>query len=85
MIRAMLFEMSAWLQFYVKRQDSIVDTHGSSRKGGASAHGVFYTVAQALFYVIAFRHKDLTNTKKSMILLVDFSWYQIYIYILFQI
>lgn len=56
----MLKQMSQWIHSYISSQDSLQSANSDIR-----VHSVFYAVCQALFYLIAFRHKDLTDTKKS--------------------
>lgn len=54
-------EMSNWIHSYIAAQDSLECANSDVR-----VHTVFYAVCQALFYVIAFRHKGLVDTKKRM-------------------
>ena len=39
-----------------------------------SKHGPFYSACQAIFYVFAFRHSDLTSSKERMKRLQGLSW-----------
>lgn len=52
--------MAAWIHSYITTQDGLECLNSDVR-----VHAVFYSVCQALFYVISFRHKDLVNTRKS--------------------
>lgn len=52
--------MSDWAHSYISAQDSLECANSDVR-----VHTVFYSVCQALFYIVAFRHKDLVDTKKS--------------------
>lgn len=53
-MKACLDVTSGWLHHYIDSQD------GSERNvPDASFHGPFFSVCQALFYVFAFRHKEL--------------------------
>lgn len=61
-VKDTMTEMSKWIQSYIDNED------GSKRCDlqDKRIHGVFYTTCQALFYVIAFRHKDLVQNKGLM-------------------
>ena len=61
MLKGTLQQMADWIHAYIATQDGLECVNSDLR-----IHVVFYTVCQALFYVVAFRHKDLVNTKKSM-------------------
>lgn len=65
MVKGTLQQMADWIHSYIATQDGLECVNSDLR-----LHSVFYTVCQALFYVISFRHKDLVNTKKSNILSV---------------
>ncbi|XP_066907674.1 RNA polymerase I-specific transcription initiation factor RRN3 [Halyomorpha halys] len=56
-VKDMVSEMANWLHSYVDNHD------GSSSCFDHRVHSVFYTTCQALFYIIAFRHKDLVENK----------------------
>ncbi|XP_060528989.1 RNA polymerase I-specific transcription initiation factor RRN3 isoform X2 [Cylas formicarius] len=64
MIKSSLREISDWIHTYVTNQDGLESINCDVR-----VHSVFYSVCQALFYVIAFRHKDLITTKKNIMFL----------------
>ncbi|XP_012272863.1 RNA polymerase I-specific transcription initiation factor RRN3 [Orussus abietinus] len=64
LLTAMLQEMSQWVHSYVSSQDSLECVNSDVR-----VHSVFYSVCQAMFYLIAFRHKDLVDTKKNLLIL----------------
>lgn len=53
--------MCPWIHYYINSQEDtskvVVDAH---------IHGAFYSVCQAVFYVVAFRHKELTDSKKGL-------------------
>ncbi|XP_044732243.1 RNA polymerase I-specific transcription initiation factor RRN3 [Chrysoperla carnea] len=53
--------ISDWLHSYIGNQDGLESMHADAR-----VHTVFYSVCQALFYVVAFRHKDLIQSRKSL-------------------
>ncbi|XP_015595877.1 RNA polymerase I-specific transcription initiation factor RRN3 [Cephus cinctus] len=63
-LKTMLFEMSSWIHSYISSQDSLECANSDVR-----VHTVFYSVCQSLFYLIAFRHKDLVETKKNLMFL----------------
>ncbi|KAF4521836.1 hypothetical protein B566_EDAN003710 [Ephemera danica] len=59
-LRTMLRQMSDWCHAYVAAQQDATSCD-------VRQHPVFYTVCQALFYVVAFRHADLVNTNKGLL------------------
>ncbi|XP_046628469.1 RNA polymerase I-specific transcription initiation factor RRN3 [Neodiprion virginianus] len=63
-IKTTLLKMSMWIHSYISSQDSLECANSDVR-----VHGVFYTVCQAMFYVIAFRHKHLVETRKNLLFL----------------
>ncbi|EFA10824.2 RNA polymerase I-specific transcription initiation factor RRN3 [Tribolium castaneum] len=64
MLKGTLQQMAEWIHSYIATQDGLECVNSDLR-----LHSVFYTVCQALFYVISFRHKDLVNTKKNVVFL----------------
>ncbi|CAH1399396.1 unnamed protein product [Nezara viridula] len=56
-VKDLVSEMANWLHSYIDNHD------GSSGCQDNRIHSVFYTTCQALFYIIAFRHKDLVENK----------------------
>uniref|UniRef100_A0A1B6CIL8 RNA polymerase I-specific transcription initiation factor RRN3 n=1 Tax=Clastoptera arizonana TaxID=38151 RepID=A0A1B6CIL8_9HEMI len=58
-----LTDMTQWIHGYISNQD------GATVNYDSRVHVVFYSVCQALFYLIAFRHKDLVNHNKGLIFL----------------
>ncbi|XP_018329477.1 RNA polymerase I-specific transcription initiation factor RRN3 [Agrilus planipennis] len=61
MLKGTLQQMAGWVHSYIAAQDGIDCINADVR-----VHTVFYSVCQAIFYVIAFRHKDLLNSKKGL-------------------
>lgn len=61
LVKSFLTEMSNWAQQYIQRSDAV----GSS--SSLKAHLVFYSVCQAIFYVIAFRSRELTADRNSLL------------------
>uniref|UniRef100_A0AAG5DHT5 RNA polymerase I-specific transcription initiation factor RRN3 n=1 Tax=Anopheles atroparvus TaxID=41427 RepID=A0AAG5DHT5_ANOAO len=59
-LKSMLHEMSHWAHNYIQRCDSM--QYNQSLK----AHLVFYSVCQAIFYVVAFRSRHLTSDAKNL-------------------
>lgn len=59
-LKSMLLEMSHWVHNYIQRSDSM--HHNQSLK----AHLLFYSVCQAIFYVVAFRSNHLTSSSKNL-------------------
>ncbi|KAF5273907.1 hypothetical protein FQA39_LY01022 [Lamprigera yunnana] len=64
MIKGTLQQIAEWIHLYILTQDE----HGCINSD-IRIHIVFYSVCQAFFYIIAFRHKDLVNKKKDIIFL----------------
>ncbi|XP_011307388.1 RNA polymerase I-specific transcription initiation factor RRN3 [Fopius arisanus] len=64
LITRVIEEMSTWIHSYISTQDSLECANSDVR-----IHTVFYAICQALFYVIAFRHKDLVDVKKNLLFL----------------
>lgn len=52
--------MAEWVHSYISAQDELECINSDVR-----VHTVFYSVCQAVFYVIAFRQSDLVKTRKS--------------------
>jgi RNA polymerase I-specific transcription initiation factor RRN3 len=65
-LRAYLQQLSRWTHNYVKSCDF---NHNKNPK----AHVVFYAICQAIFYIIAFRSRELTRCDKNLefLLLLD--------------
>lgn len=59
-LRSTMEHMAAWIHSYITTQDGLDCLNSDIR-----VHAVFYSVCQALFYIVAFRHRDLISTKKS--------------------
>ncbi|KAK4875405.1 hypothetical protein RN001_011827 [Aquatica leii] len=64
MLKGTLQQMSNWIHSYIVTQDELGCINSDIR-----IHVVFYSVCQALFYMIAFRHKDLVRKKKDIVFL----------------
>lgn len=60
LLKSTLQEFSHWVHNYIQRMDSM--QYNQSLK----AHMVFYSVCQAIFYVVAFRSKQLTSNAKNL-------------------
>nr|CAD7393490.1 unnamed protein product [Timema cristinae] len=67
-----LAEMAAWIHKYIQSQDSLECANSDIR-----VHTVFYSVCQALFYVVAFRHGDLVQSKKDLTFMQSLNMAQI--------
>lgn len=52
--------MAEWIHTYNSNQDGLECVNSDVR-----VHSVFYSVCQALFYIVSFRHKALVKSKKS--------------------
>ncbi|XP_017779462.1 PREDICTED: RNA polymerase I-specific transcription initiation factor RRN3 [Nicrophorus vespilloides] len=61
MLKGTLQQFAEWIHAYILRQDGLEFVHCDIRH-----HSLFYCICQTLFYVVAFRQKDLVNTKKNI-------------------
>ncbi|KAL1506194.1 hypothetical protein ABEB36_005599 [Hypothenemus hampei] len=64
LVKATMQRLSEWVHTYMTNLDGLECVNSDLR-----IHTVFYSVCQALFYLVAFRHKDLINKKKDIIFL----------------
>lgn len=64
MLKETLQQMASWIHSYIVTQDGLECINSDIR-----VHGIFYAVCQALFYIVAFRYRDLVNTRKSTVTL----------------
>ncbi|KAJ8920052.1 hypothetical protein NQ315_011705 [Exocentrus adspersus] len=64
MLKGTLQQMAEWIHSYISNQDALESVNYDLR-----VHSVFYSVCQALFYVVSFRYKDLVRSKKNIIFL----------------
>lgn len=55
-LKEFIQEMCTWIHQYIRQCDFRQNVHS------LKTHTVFYSTCQALFYVISFRSRDLTNT-----------------------
>ena len=62
LLQGLLSEMATWIHSYIYSQDSLECTNSDVR-----VHIVFYSICQGMFYLLAFRHKDIMDGKKSKI------------------
>lgn len=60
MLKYVLQNMANWIHKYISAQDELGPVNSDVR-----IHRVFYSVCQALFYIVAFRHKSFVKKKKS--------------------
>lgn len=63
LIKRTLHELCAWAHSYIQKSDA------SQNTTSIKAHVVFYAVCEAVFYVIAFRSRDLTNSNENLVFL----------------
>ncbi|XP_055548838.1 RNA polymerase I-specific transcription initiation factor RRN3 [Wyeomyia smithii] len=59
LLKSTLHEFSNWVHHYIQQIDSMLSS-------ALKAHMVFYSVCQAIFYVIAFRSRQLTVSSKNL-------------------
>jgi len=62
-LKNMLFEISTWCNKYINSVDKSVRVVDEEL---LRWHAVFYSMCQALFYIISFRHQDLMNNKRNL-------------------
>lgn len=60
LLKRTLHELCAWAHNYIEKSDAGQNTML------VRAHLVFYAVCEAIFYVIAFRSRDLTNSSENL-------------------
>ena len=60
-MKDVIIEISNWIHSYIDCQD------GGSGSQDSRIHGVFYATCQALFYLIAFRYKELIIDNKGQL------------------
>ncbi|KAF7267870.1 RNA polymerase I-specific transcription initiation factor RRN3 homolog Tif-IA [Rhynchophorus ferrugineus] len=61
MLKGTLQQMAEWIHSYAAHQDGLDSVNTDVR-----VHLVFYSVCQSLFYIVAFRHKDLVASRKDV-------------------
>lgn len=59
-VKTTLHDLCRWAHDYVEKSDA------SQNTTSIKAHLIFYAVCEAIFYVIAFRSRDLTNTRENL-------------------
>lgn len=59
-IKSTIHDLCRWAHDYVEKSDA------SQNTTSIRAHLVFYAVCEAIFYVIAFRSRDLTQTNENL-------------------
>lgn len=64
-LKNILFEMCSWCNSYINRVDKSVKVVTEDL---LRWHAVFYSMCQALFYIISFRHEGLMDSKRSKLL-----------------
>lgn len=52
--------MAEWVHRYISNHDGANHLQSDFKQ-----HSVFYSICQAVFYLIAFRHQDLIDSNKS--------------------
>lgn len=62
-VKHYLSEMCSWAHQYIERIDSVQGNNS------LKANSVFFSVCQAIFYIIAFRSRNLTADKKGVLFL----------------
>ncbi|XP_050436461.1 RNA polymerase I-specific transcription initiation factor RRN3-like [Adelges cooleyi] len=62
-LKTILAELTTWCDDYIDRVDKSIKVVNEEL---LRWHAVFYSICQALFYVIAFRHEDLMGSKRNL-------------------
>jgi RNA polymerase I-specific transcription initiation factor RRN3 len=62
-LKNILFEISSWCNNYINKVDKSVKVVTEDL---LRCHAVFYSICQALFYIISFRHQDLMDSKRNL-------------------
>lgn len=62
MLKNTLYEISTWCNKYINSVDKSIKVVDEEL---LRWHAVFYSMCQALFYIISFRHQDLMDNKRS--------------------
>jgi len=65
MLMASLEKMTSWIHAYIASASTTTGCVAMSGTALAS-HGPFYAACQAVFYMFAFRHEELTRSKKHL-------------------
>lgn len=55
----MQFKISKWIHNYINMQD-----HSNYMEDENKEHNVFYSICQALFFIITKRHNDYPDSRK---------------------
>lgn len=65
--------LSQWIHDYINTQDELGMVNSDVR-----VHKVFYSVCQALFYIVVFRHKDFVHKRKGELKFIKLFTYVCY-------
>lgn len=63
--KVVLQGLSQWIHDYINTQDELGMVNSDVR-----VHKVFYSVCQALFYIVVFRHKDFVHRRKGELIFI---------------
>jgi len=64
-LMACLEKMTSWIHGYINSSTTADSTSAMSSRA-VSCHGSFYAACQAVFYMFAFRHEELTASKRAI-------------------
>lgn len=64
--KVVLQGLSQWIHDYINTQDELGMVNSDVR-----VHKVFYSVCQALFYIVVFRHKDFVHKRKGKLMYIN--------------
>lgn len=71
-----LNRLSSWAHSYVRARDS-QDSGLDFMYTDLARHGPFYSACQAIFYIFAFRHQELTSTPKRLKAVQGLAWHSL--------
>jgi len=75
-VLAHLNRLSSWAHSYVRARDS-QDSGLDFMYTDLARHGPFYSACQAIFYIFAFRHQELTSTPKRLKAVQGLAWHSL--------
>jgi len=75
-VLAHLGRLSSWAHSYVRTRES-QDSGLDFMYTDLAKHGPFYSACQAIFYIFAFRHQELTATPKRMKAIQGLAWHSL--------
>ena len=71
-----LTKLTSWAHSYVRNREA-ADSGLDFMYTDLARHGPFYSACQAIFYIFAFRHTELTSTPKRLKLVQGLAWHSL--------